>query len=116
MEGDLPSKEELHQRAVEGHPITQSEASKIAAAESDITGGGPIKGGPASAAQSQHDKQQNFFAKAGDVARKPPGEVTKEDAAQVQSAEARLLGHHPGKGSTSASVQSLADKNENKNA
>lgn len=87
MDSKLPPKEQLHQRAVEGHPITQCEASKIAAAESDITGSGPIKGGTAAAAQSVHDKQQNFFSKAGDVARKPPGEVTKEDAAAVQKAE-----------------------------
>lgn len=87
MEGELPPKEKIQQRAVEGHPVTQSEASALAASETDITGFGPIKGGPASVAQSQHDKQQNFFAKAGEVARKPAGEVTKEDAAQVQRAE-----------------------------
>ncbi|KAI1391594.1 uncharacterized protein F4822DRAFT_427448 [Hypoxylon trugodes] len=63
-------------------------------------------------AQSEHDKQQNFFAKAGEIARKPVDKVTKEDAAQVQRAEARALGEPPGKGSTSADVQSLADQNE----
>ncbi|OTA91489.1 hypothetical protein M434DRAFT_397152 [Hypoxylon sp. CO27-5] len=112
MEGELPPKEEIHKRAVEGHPITQTEASELAAAETDITGFGPIKGGPAAQAQSEHDRQQNFLAKAGEVARKPAGEITKEDAAQVQKAEARALGEPPGKGSTSANVQSLADQNE----
>ncbi|OTB01747.1 hypothetical protein M426DRAFT_63566 [Hypoxylon sp. CI-4A] len=112
MEGELPPKEELHKRAVEGHPITQAEASELAAAETDITGFGPIKGGPAAQAQSDHDRQQNFFAKAGEIARKPVGQVTKEDAAQVQKAETRALGGPPGKGSTSAIVQSLADQNE----
>ncbi|KAK6954633.1 hypothetical protein Daesc_004600 [Daldinia eschscholtzii] len=107
MEGELPPKEELHQRAVEGHPITQTEASRLAAAETDITGFGPIKGGPAAVAQSEHDRQQNFIAKAGEVARKPADQITKEDAAQ-----ARALGGPPGKGSTAASVQSLADQNE----
>ncbi|KAI1469835.1 uncharacterized protein F4812DRAFT_457238 [Daldinia caldariorum] len=113
MEGELPPKEELHQRAVEGPPITQAEASQIAAAETDITGFGPIKGGPASVAQSEHDRQQNFFAKAGDIARKPTDQITKEDAAQVQKAEARALREPPGKGSTAANVQSIADLNEN---
>ncbi|KAI0835147.1 hypothetical protein F5Y06DRAFT_139690 [Hypoxylon sp. FL0890] len=112
MEGELPPKEEIHQRAVEGHPITQTEASEIAAAETDITGFGPIKGGPAAQAQSEHDRQQNFMAKAGEVARKPVDEITKEDAAQVQRAEARVLRETPGKGSTSADVQSIADQNE----
>lgn len=87
MEPSLPPKEELSARAVEGHPITQKEASEIAASETDMTGFGPIKGGPASVAQSIHDRQQNFFEKAGDVARKPPDEVTKDDAAEVQKAE-----------------------------
>ncbi|KAI0135813.1 hypothetical protein F4814DRAFT_444617 [Daldinia grandis] len=106
MEGELPPKEELHQRAVEGHPITQAEASRLAAAETDITGFGPIKGGPAAIAQSEHDRQQNFLAKAGEIARKPADQITKEDAAQ-----ARAFGEPPGKGSTAASVQSLADQN-----
>ncbi|KAI0849129.1 hypothetical protein F5Y00DRAFT_261944 [Daldinia vernicosa] len=106
MEGELPPKEELHRRAVEGHPITQAEASELAAAETDITGFGPIKGGPAAVAQSEHDRQQNFIAKAGEIARKPVDQITKEDAAQ-----ARAFGEPPRKGSTAASVQSLADQN-----
>ncbi|KAK4238275.1 hypothetical protein C8A03DRAFT_15254 [Achaetomium macrosporum] len=111
MESELPAKEQLAVRATEGLPITQSEASAIAAAESDMTGRGPIKGGPAAAAQSQHDRQQNFFAVAGEVARKPPEQVTKEDAAKVQHFEARALGHPPGKDSLSAEVQHIADHN-----
>lgn len=87
MEGDIPPKNELQARAVDGLPITQNEAATIAAAESDMTGQGPIKGGAAATAQSIHDKQQNFLQKAGEVARKPAGEVTKEDAADVQRAE-----------------------------
>ena len=125
----MPAKEDLRDRAVEGRPITQAEASRIAATESDMTGSGPIKGGPAAAAQSLHDKQQNFMEKSGEIARKPADEITKEDAAEVQRAEvsrdlkgelgsvltrsyqARFLGHRPGKGSTSADIQSLADQN-----
>ncbi|KAM0420255.1 hypothetical protein ACHAPT_011913 [Fusarium lateritium] len=111
MEGDIPQKDELKARAVDGRPITQSEASTIAANESDMTGGGPIKGGAAATAQSLHDRQQNFLEKAGDIARKPIDEVSKKDAAEVQKAEARAKGGPPGKGSTSADVQSLADQN-----
>lgn len=92
MEGELPAKEDLRERAVEGRPITQAEASRIASTESDMTGGGPIKGGPAAAAQSLHDRQQNFFEKSGEVARKPLEEITKEDAAEVQKAEVRMSG------------------------
>ncbi|KAF6838253.1 seed maturation protein [Colletotrichum plurivorum] len=87
MSSLLPNKNELREQAVEGRPITQTEASTIASAD------------------------KNFVAKAGDVARKPANEITKEDAAQVQSAEARVLGGRPSKGSTSADVQSLADEN-----
>ncbi|KAK3941041.1 hypothetical protein QBC46DRAFT_432896 [Diplogelasinospora grovesii] len=118
MEGELPAKEQLNERAASGEDITTFEVSHIAQAESDMTGRGPIKGGPAATAQSLHDRQQNFLDVASEVARKPSDEVTKEDAARVQHAEARALGGHPpGKGSTSADVQSLADQNaQNKNS
>ncbi|KAL0931434.1 seed maturation protein pm25-like protein [Colletotrichum truncatum] len=112
MEPEFPNKSELQKQAVEGRPITQTEASTVATLESNMTGSGPIKGGSAATAQSLHDKQQNFVATAGEVARKPANEITKEDAAHVQSAEARVLGGRPPKGSTSADVQSLADENE----
>ncbi|KAF5018005.1 hypothetical protein F66182_10031 [Fusarium sp. NRRL 66182] len=107
----LPTKDELKVQAVDGRPITQSEAAAIASEESGLTGGGPIKGGAAATAQSLHDKQINFVEKAGEVARKPVDEVTKEDAAEVQKAEARAKGGPPGKGSTSADIQSVADTN-----
>ncbi|TEA15680.1 hypothetical protein C8034_v002298 [Colletotrichum sidae] len=116
MNAQLPPKEEIREQAVEGRPITQAEASNLASAESEATGFGPIKGGSAATAQSMHDKQQNFVAKAGEVARKPADQVTKEDAAQVQSAESRVLGGRPPKGSTSADVQSIADENAKKQA
>lgn len=88
MEPEVPSKPQLQAQAQEGRPITQAEASSIAAAESALTEGrGPIKGGAASTAQSLHDRQQNFLERAGEVARKPAAEITKEDAAQVQGAE-----------------------------
>ena len=83
----IPPKDELNSRAVEGHPVTQEEVSAMEAAETDRTGFGPIKGGPAATAQSIHDKQQNFFQKAGDLGRKPVRDITKEDAAEVQKAE-----------------------------
>ncbi|KAK9416371.1 putative SMP domain-containing protein [Seiridium cardinale] len=111
MTSEFPSKDQLRQQAIDGRPITQSEASAIATAEADRSDAGLVKGGSAATAQSLHDKQQNFLEKAGGAARKYPGEVTKEDAAEVQRAEARLLGERPGKGSTSAKVQSLADQN-----
>ncbi|KAI8714045.1 hypothetical protein NCS52_01123800 [Fusarium sp. LHS14.1] len=95
MEGDIPQKDELQAWAMEGHPITQSEAFTIAANESDMTGRGPIKGGTA----------------ASDIARKPIDEITKKDAAEVQSAESRLAGGPVGGGSFSSDVQSVAEQN-----
>ncbi|KAF4338742.1 seed maturation pm25 [Fusarium beomiforme] len=108
---DFPTKDDIKAQAVDGRPITQAEASALASEESSLTGSGPIKGGAAATAQSLHDKQQNFLAKAGEVVRKPVNEVTKEDAAEVQRAEARAKGGPPGKGSTAADVQSVADSN-----
>ncbi|KAG9254590.1 uncharacterized protein F5Z01DRAFT_80885 [Emericellopsis atlantica] len=112
MSGQLPDKDIIQDRAVHGLPVTNDEVSHIASAESELTGTGPIKGGKAATAQSVHDKQQNFLEKAGDVARKPAEQITKEDAAEVQKAEARLIGGQPEKGSMSANLQSAADKNQ----
>ncbi|KAJ4129263.1 hypothetical protein NW768_007798 [Fusarium equiseti] len=103
---NFPTKDDIKAQAVDGRPITQTEAAALASEESSLTGGGPIKGGAAATAQSMHDKQKNFLEKAGDVVRKAPTEVTKEDAA-----EARAKGGPPGKGSTAADVQSVADQN-----
>lgn len=84
----LPSREELQQRAVEGHPITTDEVSKIAKTEAELTDGrGPIAGGVAATAQSLKAKQEHFIEVASEVSHKPVNEVTKEDAAAVESAE-----------------------------
>lgn len=111
MDSELPSKEQLVAPAVDCRPITQSAAATIAATESDMTGRGPIKGGPAAPAQSLHDRQENFLAVADDVARKNAEEITTEDAAKVQRFEARALGHPVERGSFTAKVQSIADHN-----
>ncbi|KAI1872111.1 uncharacterized protein JN550_004314 [Neoarthrinium moseri] len=87
MTSGLLSKSELQEQAARGRPSTQAKASAIACPEADVSDANVVKGGSAATAQSLHDKQQNFFAKAGEVARKPAGEVTKEDAAEVQKAE-----------------------------
>jgi hypothetical protein len=94
MERELPAKEQLVAESTEGLPITQSKATAIAQAERDMTRRGPIKGGPAATAQSLHDRQQNFFEVAGEVARKPSEEVTKEDAAKVKHFEVRCQSSH----------------------
>lgn len=91
MADQLPPKDELQERAADGHPITKDAVSDIASKESELTGGGPIKGGAAATAQSVHDKQQNYVQAAGDAARKPTEEITKADAAAVQSAEVSII-------------------------
>ncbi|KAL6865990.1 hypothetical protein ACO1O0_002090 [Amphichorda felina] len=118
MEGQLPDKNALKDRAANGHPITRAEVSHIASEESDLTGMGPIKSGSAATAQSIRDRQQNYVEMAGDVARKPAGEITKEDAAHVAEGRgehlhrARAMGGKPVKGgSIAANLQSVADGN-----
>ncbi|KAL2022615.1 hypothetical protein VTK56DRAFT_4959 [Thermocarpiscus australiensis] len=107
--GQLPAKEQVMDRAAKGRPVTQAEASVLESAESKIAGG-PSRGGPAATAESLHDRQQNFSQVASEVTQKPAEEITKEDAERVQRAETRALGHPPGKGSLSAEVQSIADR------
>jgi len=89
MDSELPDIEQLQMQVEEGHPITQAEASAIAHNESDMTHRGPIKGGRAAIAQSLHDRQENFLRVAGEVARKPSDQITREDAARVQHFEVR---------------------------
>ena len=87
MAEQIPRKDELQERAADGLPVTTSEVSNLAQAESELTGRGPIKGGVAATAQSVKDRQQNYIETAGDVARKPAEDISKADAAAVQSAE-----------------------------
>ncbi|KAK3370573.1 hypothetical protein B0H63DRAFT_454735 [Podospora didyma] len=114
-ETQTPITQELKAAAAEGRPITVAEVSTIASAESEMTGRGPAKGGAGAVAQSIHDRQENFKAKADEVLQKPAGEVTKEDAADLMRKEARAIGDNPGKDSVSAKIQSIADKNVNAN-
>jgi hypothetical protein len=58
MDPKLPDTMQLEADFAEGRPVTQTEASAVASAESHITGRGPIKGGPAATAQSVHDRQR----------------------------------------------------------
>lgn len=62
----IPPKYELSARAVGDHPFTQDET----------------KDGPVATAQSIHEKQQRLFQRAGNLGRKPAGEITEEDAAE----------------------------------
>jgi hypothetical protein len=87
MERNIPSKDQLRNRAAQGHIITQEEVAAIQAAEADLTGFGAVKGGSAATAQSLHAKQQNFLAAANDVLRKPIQELTAEDASKLRKAE-----------------------------
>ncbi|KAH8174442.1 hypothetical protein LIA77_05861 [Sarocladium implicatum] len=87
-------------------------ASELAKAETQKTGTGPVAGGPAATAQSIKDKQGNLADKVHEVAGKAPGDITKEDAAKMQSREDRILGQEArGSNSLASEVQSQADKN-----
>lgn len=44
---NLPSVNEIKRAAAAGQRFTSEDVSTIAQAESELTGGGPIKGGPA---------------------------------------------------------------------
>ncbi|WYZ44554.1 hypothetical protein EsH8_VII_000990 [Colletotrichum jinshuiense] len=126
--------ETVQHLADNGHVISNKEVSDIVQAEKAQTGnvcpvasslacmvssfiafvsiGLPVTF-PLATAQSLHDKQQNFLNKEAEIAKKPESDITKEDAKEIQSAEARLLGHRPPTESVSAHIQSIADKNEN---
>ncbi|KZL73596.1 hypothetical protein CT0861_09669 [Colletotrichum tofieldiae] len=105
--------ETVQHLADNGHVIFNKEVSEIAQAEKALTGNPiPAAGGLAATAQSLHDKQQKFLAKEAEIEKKPESEITKDNAKEIQSAEARLLGHRPPAGSISAYTQSITDKKE----
>lgn len=47
MDSELPSVPELKRAVESGHRITAEDASYIAQREAELTGGGPVTGGPA---------------------------------------------------------------------
>ncbi|RAO73828.1 uncharacterized protein BHQ10_009840 [Talaromyces amestolkiae] len=109
---DLPSVNEIKRAAAAGQRFTSEDVSIIAQAESELTGGGPVKGGPAATAHSLASKQMNFDAKFDELSHKPPSHITQDDARQLQSAEGRAFNAPPGVASVSAQVRSIADRNE----
>ncbi|KKA18171.1 hypothetical protein T310_7887 [Rasamsonia emersonii CBS 393.64] len=118
---DLPSVNEIKRAVAAGQRITSADVSAIAQAESEMTGRGPVKGGPAATAHSLASKQMNFDAKVDELASKPQSHITRKDARDIQSAESHLpsgglqgraFNTPPGPASISAQVRSIADRNE----
>ncbi|KAJ5729698.1 uncharacterized protein N7483_004206 [Penicillium malachiteum] len=109
---DLPSVADLKQAVEAGQRITPGDVSTISHAESQLTGRGPLRGGPAAVAQSLAMRQMNFDTKFEEVSRKPQSHITHEDAREMQAAEGRAFGRPPGRGSVSEQVRSIADRNE----
>ncbi|KAL2009420.1 hypothetical protein VTN00DRAFT_5227 [Thermoascus crustaceus] len=109
---ELPSVGELKRAAAVGQRITPEDVSVIAQAESELTGSGPVKGGPAATAHSIASRQLNFDTKVDEISRKPQSHITQEDARQIQSTEGRAFNCPPGPGSISAQVRSIANRNE----
>ncbi|KAJ9190805.1 hypothetical protein DTO166G4_3951 [Paecilomyces variotii] len=109
---ELPSVGDLKRAAAAGQRITPEDVSVIAQAESELTGTGPVKGGPAATAHSLASRQMNFDTKLDELSRKPQSHITQLDAKEIQSTEARAFNAPPGPGSVSAQVRSIADRNE----
>ncbi|KAJ0330988.1 hypothetical protein COL922a_012125 [Colletotrichum nupharicola] len=106
-------RETIKNLAENGHIITAKEVADIDKAEKALTGNDhTVKNGLAATAQSMHDKQQTVLKMEADLKSKPESDITKDDAQELQTAEARLLGHRPPVGSAAATFQSIADKNE----
>ncbi|KAJ5698832.1 hypothetical protein N7462_000837 [Penicillium macrosclerotiorum] len=112
MEVDLPSVAELKQAAECGQRITAEDVSRISQAENELTGRGPVRGGPAATAQSIAMRQMNFDSKIDQVSRKPQSHITQDDARDLRAIEGRAFNKPPGIGSVSAQVRSIATRNE----
>lgn len=102
---DLPSVDELNRAVESGQRITSEDASMISHAESELTGCGPVHGGPAgvshfeimknkcvanessATAQSLAMKQTSFDNKLDEISSKPQSHITQDDARALQSTE-----------------------------
>lgn len=111
MTFEIPSVSELKHAAETGQRITPADVSTISQAESELTGRGPVRGGPAgnltrdhssyyasaykklivdvATAQSIAMRQMNFDTKVDEVSRKPSIDITQRDAREMQSTEVR---------------------------
>ncbi|OQE26655.1 hypothetical protein PENSTE_c005G02751 [Penicillium steckii] len=112
MTFEIPSVSELKHAAETGQRITPADVSTISQAESELTGRGPVRGGPAATAQSIAMRQMNFDTKVDEVSRKPSIDITQRDAREMQSTEGRAFHRAPGFGSVSAQVRTIANQNE----
>ncbi|XP_078378495.1 uncharacterized protein LOC144661556 [Oculina patagonica] len=99
------------------NPMTKEDAARIQSAEAKQHGGKVEKGGFAARAQSAADKRESKKTKKGGKksSGKPKNLMTKEDAARIQSAEAKQLGGGVDKGSFASRAQAAADKREHEN-
>ncbi|BCR87393.1 uncharacterized protein ACHE_31380S [Aspergillus chevalieri] len=109
---DLPSVDEIKRAAEAGQRITAEDVSVISQVESELTGSGPVHGGPAATAQSLAMRQMNFDTKIDELTRKPQSHITQEDAREIQATEGRAFNRPPEAGSVSAQVRSIANRNE----
>jgi len=119
MESQLPTKEQIVAQATE-RPITQAEASDLTSAESNLTGRGPVRGGPAATAQSLRDQQR---ALASSKEKLPATEqleadfnegrpITQTEASAIASTESSITGHGPMKGGPGSTAQSVHDRQQ----
>ena len=123
MESRLPTKEEIVAQATE-RPITQAEASDLTSAEANLTGRGPVKGGPAATAQSLRDRQRSLRASGASMEAKLPDTeqleadftegrpITQAEASAVASAESSITGRGPIKGGPASTAQSVHDRQQ----
>lgn len=87
MSSDLPSIDALKRAVESGQRITPEDVSVISQTESELTGGGPVQGGPAAIAQSLAMRQMSFDEKLDELAHKPQNRITQEDARELQELE-----------------------------
>ncbi|GLB21179.1 hypothetical protein AtubIFM61612_011136 [Aspergillus tubingensis] len=115
MSSEIPDIPELKRAMESGQRIDPEDVSALAQNESELTGGGPIRGGTAATAQSLAMKQMNFDEKLEALSRKPQSHITQEDARELSRGggkSGRAFNKPPGPGSVSAQVRSIADRNE----
>ncbi|KAL4806299.1 hypothetical protein BDV18DRAFT_160367 [Aspergillus unguis] len=116
---DALSLHEIRRATRHGQNITADDASVIGQLEGELlnidgheAAGGEGTGPMERTAQDLAARQMDFDAKMDELAGKPRGHITGEDAREIEELEARAFDAPPDASSVSAQVRSIADRNE----
>ncbi|KAL1964570.1 hypothetical protein VTN77DRAFT_6867 [Rasamsonia byssochlamydoides] len=102
----LQFRERIHERARKGERLSDEEIAEITRESAELAG---ADSGPT---EEVNPQQAQWATQADKVLSKPANRISRVDASDLHSKEARAFENLPAQGSVASHVQSIADKNE----